>query len=79
VNEIVRLTLIPIIAAASWSWATARMPLPCLVERTSQVRISSTGIVIRTTQSLFQLIETPPIVKAGSFEMSGGELRYSTP
>ena len=48
------------------------MPLPCFVERTSQVRARSTGIVMRTTQSLFQLIETSPIVKAGSVEISGG-------
>ena len=43
VNEIVRLTLMPIIAAASWSWAVARIALPCFVERTSQVRIEEHG------------------------------------
>ena len=31
VNEIVRLTLMPISRAASWSWAVARIALPCRV------------------------------------------------
>ena len=52
-NEIVRSTLIPIIAEASRSWAVARMALPGLVEFTSQVSASSVGIVItRTIRSL---------------------------
>ena len=36
VNEIVRVTLTPTIAAASWSCAAARIALPCRVARTSQ-------------------------------------------
>ena len=38
VTEIVRLTSMPIIAEASVSWATARIALPCFVERTNQER-----------------------------------------
>ena len=38
VNEIVRLTLMPIIAAASGSCEVARIAFPCLVDLTSQVR-----------------------------------------
>ena len=53
VNEIVRLTLMPIIAAASGSCEVARIALPCLVDLTSHVSASSTGIVIRMTASLF--------------------------
>ena len=44
VTEIVRLTLIPIIAEASGSWATARIALPWRVERTNHVRTTRTGI-----------------------------------
>jgi hypothetical protein len=51
VNEIVRLTLMPIIAEASVSWAVARIALPCRVLFTSQVRSTSTGSVTSTTNS----------------------------
>ena len=57
VTEIVRLTLIPIIADASVSWATARIAFPCRVERTNQVRTRSTGMTIRNTASLFHWID----------------------
>ena len=64
VNEIVRLTLIPIIAAASWSWATARIPLPCFVDLTSQVRMSRTGMVVRMTTSWFHRTVMSPMENA---------------
>ena len=51
VNEIVRLTSIPIIAAASLSWAVARIALPWRVYRTSQTRPSRTGTVTTRTNS----------------------------
>ena len=54
VIEIVRLTSMPIIAAASLSWATARIAFPCFVDVTNQVRSASTGSVITTIASLFQ-------------------------
>ena len=43
VTEIVRFTLIPIIADASVSWATARIAFPCFVSRTNQLSRISTG------------------------------------
>ncbi len=51
VKEIVRLTSIPIIAAASRSCAVARIALPCRVYCTSHIRSSRTGIVMTTTIS----------------------------
>ena len=51
VNEIVRLTSMPIIAAASRSCAVARIALPCRVRCTSHINASNTGTVIRTTMS----------------------------
>ena len=51
VKEIVRLTLMPIIAAASRSCAVARIALPCRVRCTSHISASSTGTVIITTIS----------------------------
>jgi hypothetical protein len=51
VNAIVRLMLMPIIAAASRSWEVAR--IACRVERTSQVSAISVGTVIKITNSLF--------------------------
>ena len=52
-NEIVRFTLIPIIADASVSCETARIAFPCFVERTNQLSRIRTGIVIRSAESLF--------------------------
>ena len=43
VTEIVRLTLMPIIADASVSWATARIAFPCRVELTNQLSATSVG------------------------------------
>ena len=43
VNVIVLLTLIPIIAAASLSWATARIAFPCFVFWTSQTSGTASG------------------------------------
>ena len=52
VNEIVLLTLMPIIAAASMSWAVARMALPDLVLLTRYVRaIRSGSVTMRTMKS----------------------------
>ena len=51
VNEIVRLTSMPIIAAASLSCAVARIALPCRVYWTSHTSSTSTGTVTRTTNS----------------------------
>jgi len=75
VIEIVRFTLIPIIAEASRSWAVARIAFPCLVDLTIQVRMSSTGMVTRMTVSLFQAIDTSPIENADDDGMSAGALR----
>ena len=55
VNEIVRLTSMPIIAAASLSWAVARIALPCRVYWTSHTSTISTGTVTRTTISWSQV------------------------
>ena len=54
---------IPIIAAASRSWAVARIAFPCRVRWTSQVSAISTGMVITSTISRAQVKLTPPIVK----------------
>ena len=62
-NEIVRFTLMPIIAAASGSCDVARIAFPCRVERTIQVRKSRSGIVVRRTTSLFHWNSTPPAEK----------------
>ena len=60
VNEIVRLTLMPIIAAASLSCAVARIALPWRVRCTSQSRRSRTGAVTTRTISFSHVYETPP-------------------
>ena len=52
-TEIVRFTLIPIIADASVSCATARIAFPCFVDRTNQLSMIRTGIVIKSAESLF--------------------------
>ena len=62
-NEIVRLTLMPIIAAASLSWATARIALPDLVRCTSQTSASSVGIVTTKTISWFHVMDASPMEK----------------
>jgi hypothetical protein len=55
VNEIVRLTSMPIIAAASLSCAVARIALPCLVYWTSHMSSTSTGTVTSTTKRRSQV------------------------
>ena len=73
-NEIVPLTLIPIIAAASWSWAVARIAFPCFVRWTSHISIASTGSVATPTISWYQSYSTPCQSKTGSCErMSGSD------
>jgi len=47
VNEIVRLTSMPMIAAASGSCEVARIDFPWRVDRTSQESRTSTGAVTR--------------------------------
>src|SRR5215208_4570741 len=78
VIEIVRLTLMPIIAEASVSWATARIAFPCFVERTNQVSRISTGIVITSAASLFQEYVTLPIPIASERGMNDGTERKLT-
>ena len=51
VNVIVRLTLMPMIAAASGSCDVARMALPWRVDFTSHVKSRSTGTVTSTTKN----------------------------
>ena len=51
-TEIVRFTSMPIIAEASVSWATARIALPCFVERTNQERTMRSGITMISTEAL---------------------------
>ena len=53
----------PIIAAASLSWATARIAFPCLVLWTSQTRQISVGIVTTKTISWFQPKSASPTWK----------------
>src|SRR3954471_19892005 len=53
-TEIVRLTFIPIIAAASLSCATARIALPCLVFRMKYERPISSGTVTAMMKRFFQ-------------------------
>src|ERR687896_2520220 len=72
VMEIVRLTLIPIIAAASGSWATARIALPWRVYVTNHVSSASTGSVMTTIASLFQEKLTPNSEKASERGMKFG-------
>ena len=60
---IVRLTSIPIIAAASLSWATARIAFPGFVFCTSQTSAISVGIVTTKTISWSQPKSASPIVK----------------
>ena len=72
VKEIVRLTLMPIIAEASRSCDVARIALPWRVEVTSHVSATSTGTVMRTTASLFHWYETPANEKASDLGMSRG-------
>jgi len=55
-TEIVRFTLIPIIADASVSWETARIAFPWRVERTNHVSTTSTGTTVEKTATLFHLI-----------------------
>src|SRR3954471_24831654 len=62
VNEIVRFTLMPIIAAASWSCAVARIALPWRVFWTSQMRRNRIGNVVTATIRLDQRYALPPIV-----------------
>ena len=59
VNEIVRLTLMPIIAAASRSCAVARIAFPCFVRSTSHMSAKSTGNVTRTTMNFSHVYVTP--------------------
>src|SRR5256885_16162717 len=59
VIEIVRLTLIPIMAAASRSCAVARIDFPWRGEVTDPVRGVSTGKVNMMTGSLVHSYETP--------------------
>ena len=54
VNVIVRLTLMPMIAAASGSCEVARIAFPCRVDLTSQLRTTSTGAVTSTTKNSSQ-------------------------
>ena len=69
----------PIIAEASVSWATARIALPCRVERTNQVRTRSTGTTIRNTPIVFHWMAMPPIVIASVRGMKFGTASKSTP
>ena len=74
-NEIVRLTLIPIIAAASRSCAVARIAFPCRVRCTSHMSAKSTGTVNRMTMNLFHVYGTPPMVNTVPVgRMSGTEV-----
>ena len=54
-TEIVRLTLIPIIADASVSWATARIAFPWRVELTNQLRTASAGTMIARAITSFHV------------------------
>jgi hypothetical protein len=78
VTEIVRLTLIPIIAAASRSCAIARIPFPCRVCDTNHVSASSAGTVISRTMNLFQAYATSPISNTGDLGSSSLAPRKST-
>ena len=75
----VRLTLIPIMAAASVSCATARIAFPCRVERTNHVSTRRTGITIRNTPILFHWMVIPPMVIASERGMKFGTDSKSTP
>ena len=77
-NEIVRLTFTPMIAAASGSCDVARIALPCRVDLTSQLSRSRTGMVTSTAKSWFHWYVTPPILKTFDSEISGGRLRKFT-
>ena len=59
-TEIVRFTLMPIIAEASVSCATARIAFPCFVELTNQESSASTGSVISDDREL-----VPGVADAG--------------
>ena len=54
VNEIVRFTSMPMIAAASGSCDVARIAFPCFVVFTSQLSSTSTGAVTSTTKNWSQ-------------------------
>ena len=57
----VRLTLMPISRAPSWSCATARMALPALVSWTIPVSAASRTAVITTTTMNLYWTWTPPM------------------
>ena len=78
-TEIVRFTLIPIIAEASVSCATARIAFPCFVELTNQLSRIRTGIVIRSAESLFHEYVTSPIPIASVRGMNDGTEWKLTP
>ena len=79
VTEIVRFTSMPIIAEASLSWATARIALPCLVDRTNHVSTRSTGTTMRNTAIVFHPIAISPMVTASVRGMKFGTDSKSTP
>ena len=75
VTEIVRFTSMPIIAEASVSWETARIALPCFVERTNQERPTRSGITMISTDALLHEYAMSPMWIAFVRGMKFGTVR----
>ncbi|HET8811703.1 MAG TPA: hypothetical protein VFM67_03830 [Gaiella sp.] len=63
-TEIVRFTLMPIIAEASVSWETARIAFPCRVYPTNQLSTTRAGTMIASATISFHVKSTSPIENA---------------